>query len=56
MARPSAAAGTTSTMMASEFACSIAAPIACSARKPHSHPSPGARPHSTDAPVKITNP
>ncbi len=43
-------------MMASEFACSIAAPIACTARKPHSHPSPGASPHSTEAPVKIKKP
>ncbi len=36
MARPSDRAGTTSTMMARLFACNIAAPIACSARKPHS--------------------
>ncbi len=56
MARPSARAGTTSTMMARLLACNIAAPTACSARKPQSAASPGARPHSTDASVKITKP
>ena len=56
MAFPSAAAGTTSTMMARLFACSIAAPTACSARKPHSAARSGASPHSTEATVKIKKP
>ena len=38
--------------MARLFACNIAAPIACSARKPHSAPRFGASPHSTEASVK----
>ena len=56
MAFPSDRPGITSTMMARLFACSIAAPTAWSARNPHSAASPGARPHSTEASVKMTKP
>ena len=42
--------------MARLFACSIAAPTACSARKPHSAGRSGARPQSTEAKVKIKKP
>ena len=43
-------------MMARLFACNIAAPTACSARKTQSAPRFGASPHSTEARVKITKP
>ena len=56
IALPSDRLGTTSTMMARLFACSIAAPTAWSARNPQSTPRLGARPHSTEASVKIKNP
>ena len=42
--------------MARLFAWSIAAPTAWSARNPHSAPSDGARPQSTEAKVKIEKP
>ena len=56
IAFPRARPGTTSTMMARLFACSIAAPTAWRARKPHSAPSVGARPQSAEARVKIKKP
>ena len=56
MARPSDRLGTISTMMARLFACSIAAPTACKARKPQSAARSGAKPQSADASVKSRKP
>ena len=56
MARPSYRPGTTSTMMAKLFACNIASPMACSARKPRAPARSGASPQSADAKVKIKKP
>ena len=56
MARPSDRLGMISTMMAKLFACNIAAPMACSARNPHSAARSGAKPHSADAKVKSKKP
>ena len=56
MARPRLALGIAVAISATEFACSIAAPSACTTRKPMRTPRVGENPQPIDASVKTAKP